>query len=171
MNPLFFTLILILVTGIFLAGCTNQAQEEKSGNINPEPAVKDVTTPEMTSQGDGGRENEKNREWEQSMNTSEDRIKVSEETMPLNSTKDIYLKENPTTGFQWNATITRGLVIETDEYMADHVKPGIVGSGGTHHWMIRGVERGNQTFDAVYRRSWEPLTRNETRYTLNIIIE
>ena len=91
-------------------------------------------------------------------------------TMPLNDTIKVSLKENPTTGYQWNATITSGLMIENNTYVADPVKPGIVGSGGMHYWQVRGIETGNQSFDAVYKRPWETETGNEIRYTIDITV-
>jgi inhibitor of cysteine peptidase len=44
----------------------------------------------------------------------------------------------------------------------------MVGLGGTRTWIIIAKDPGNQKFSASYRRSWEPVTGNETAYIVNI---
>jgi inhibitor of cysteine peptidase len=44
----------------------------------------------------------------------------------------------------------------------------MVGLGGTRTWIIIAKDPGNQKFSASYRRSWEPVTGNETAYSVNI---
>jgi putative hemolysin/predicted secreted protein len=80
----------------------------------------------------------------------------------------VQLKENPTTGFEWNATVTSGLAIESSDYQMDKAAEGMVGVGGTRTWVIVAKDVGTQKFSAVYRRSWEPVTGNETAFTANI---
>jgi len=86
-------------------------------------------------------------------------------TLPVGSTTTIELKENPTTGYAWNVTLTPGLKIETDSYIMDNTSTDRVGVGGTHRWVVRGVSAGKQTFSAIYKRPWEPTTGNETAFT------
>jgi predicted secreted protein len=80
----------------------------------------------------------------------------------------IQLKENPTTGFMWNATLSPGLELQSSDYRQDDAAPGMVGVGGTRTWVIIAKDLGNQTFSASYRRSWENVTGNETAYSVNI---
>jgi predicted secreted protein/putative hemolysin len=80
----------------------------------------------------------------------------------------IQLRENPTTGFAWNATVSSGLEIQSSDYQQDKVAEGMVGAGGNRTWVIAAKDTGTQTFSAVYKRSWEPLTGNETVYSANI---
>jgi len=80
----------------------------------------------------------------------------------------IALKENPTTGFMWNATVTSGLTILNDTYTPDAAAAGMVGVGGTHSWVLTGTETGQQHFRAVYMRSWDNLTGSEDAYVLNV---
>lgn len=153
-------LVMLVMAAVLLAGCTDQnskaSPEEKSQaaqtgeNYSEQSVVSEGTGLEKT-----GDENLQSN---------------SQETMPLNDTINIYLKENPTTGFQWNATVTSGLRIENDTYVADPSKPGVAGAGGMHYWLVRGIAKGDQTFDAIYMRSWEPVTGNESRYTMNILV-
>jgi predicted secreted protein/putative hemolysin len=80
----------------------------------------------------------------------------------------IQLKENPTTGFGWNATVSSGLEIQSSDYQQDKAAEGMVGVGGTRTWVIVANDLGTQKFSASYRRSWEPVTGNETAYRANI---
>jgi putative hemolysin/predicted secreted protein len=80
----------------------------------------------------------------------------------------VQLRENPTTGFGWNATVTSGLEIQSSDYQQDRAAEGMVGVGGTRTWVIVAKDLGTQTFSASYRRSWEAVTGNETAYGVNI---
>lgn len=80
----------------------------------------------------------------------------------------VQLKENPTTGFQWNATVSSGLEIQSSDYQQDKAAEGMVGVGGTRTWVIIAKDLSMQTFSASYRRSWEPVTGNETAYSMKV---
>ena len=80
----------------------------------------------------------------------------------------IQLAENPTTGYQWNATLSPGLELQSTDYRMNDAAPGMVGVGGTRTWIIIAKDLGAQKFSASYRRSWEPVTGNETAYSVNI---
>jgi inhibitor of cysteine peptidase len=80
----------------------------------------------------------------------------------------IQLAENPTTGYQWNATLSPGLELQSTDYRVNDAAPGMVGVGGTRTWIIIAKDLGAQKFSASYRRSWEPVTGNETAYNVNI---
>jgi putative hemolysin/predicted secreted protein len=80
----------------------------------------------------------------------------------------VELSENPTTGFQWNATLSPGLEPVSDNFQTTPHAEGMVGVGGTHTWIILAKDPGTQTFSASYRRSWEAVTGNETAYRVNI---
>jgi len=80
----------------------------------------------------------------------------------------VQLRENPTTGFGWDATVSAGLEIQSSDYQQDKAAEGMVGVGGTRTWVIVAKDLGTQTFSATYRRSWEPVTGDETAYGVNI---
>lgn len=82
----------------------------------------------------------------------------------------VQLRENPTTGFGWNATVSPGLEIQSSDYQQDKAAEGMVGVGGTRTWVIIAKDLGTQNFSASYRRSWEPVTGNETAYSVNISV-
>jgi putative hemolysin/predicted secreted protein len=83
----------------------------------------------------------------------------------------IQLKGNPTTGFEWNATVSPGLEIVSSDYQQDKTPREMVGVGGTVTWILVAKDLGSQKFSASYRRSWEPVTGNETAYnvTINVV--
>jgi len=91
-------------------------------------------------------------------------------TLSEGSTFKIILNENPSTGYSWNTTVSSGLLVETSDYVRGG-KPGLMGAGGTHEWAIKAIGKGEQQFTAVYKRPWEPVTGNETAYTLKIIVQ
>jgi inhibitor of cysteine peptidase len=80
----------------------------------------------------------------------------------------VRLAENPSTGFQWNLTTTAGLSIIKDEYVPDDTSGKLVGSGGTHIWDISTDNIGEQKIQAIYKRSWEPTTGNESTFSMTV---
>ncbi|MFA5221125.1 MAG: protease inhibitor I42 family protein [Methanoregula sp.] len=80
------------------------------------------------------------------------------------------LKENPTTGYQWNLTTTTGLVVTGDRYVPSDATGQLVGSGGTHIWDMTAVQTGDQKITAVYKRSWEAVTGNEQTFSMTIVV-
>lgn len=155
---------MLILAALLLCGCTDQNHPQKTDTTGS-ARVHDVAVKT------GMNKTEEDR-GEKTVNGGEiTGMKTGKhETMRLNDTRTISLKENPTTGYMWNATVTTGLAIENDTYLADRVEPGIVGSGGMHYWLIRAVEPGDQTFHAVYKRSWEPDTENDLRFFMNITV-
>jgi inhibitor of cysteine peptidase len=81
------------------------------------------------------------------------------------------LKENPTTGYRWNLTVTPGLVITNDTFIPSDTTGKLVGSGGTRIWEMGAAGTGTQTIHAVYMRSWEPVTGNETAFSMTVIVQ
>lgn len=89
-------------------------------------------------------------------------------TVAINGSFIVQLRENPTTGYMWNVTVTKGLAITNDGYQMDSQAPNMTGVGGTHSWNMKAVQKGNQTFSGIYKRPWENTTGNETSYVLNV---
>jgi len=98
--------------------------------------------------------------------TEEDNGKTEDITQ--NTRFAVVLSENPTTGFSWNATLSPGLELQSSDYHQDDAPTGMVGVGGTRTWVIVAKDPGDQKFSAVYKRSWEQATGNETTYSVNI---
>lgn len=91
--------------------------------------------------------------------------------MTVNQTALVQLPENPTTGYTWNVTLSDGLTLLNDTYVADAAPEGMVGVGGIHKWVIEAVASGEQKFSGIEKQAWEKETGNETTYTLDILVE
>jgi inhibitor of cysteine peptidase len=83
----------------------------------------------------------------------------------VRNSRRIQLKENPTTGYEWNATVSKGLAIISSDFTEGALAAGMVGVGGTRTWIIQANDLGAQSFNAIYMRSWEATTGNETAYS------
>jgi inhibitor of cysteine peptidase len=82
----------------------------------------------------------------------------------------VRLQENPTTGYSWNLTTTPGLQIINDTYKPTYTTGKMVGSGGTHIWEISAVATGEQKIKGVNMRSWEPVSGNETAFSMTVVV-
>ncbi len=88
----------------------------------------------------------------------------------VGDTFDIFLEENPTTGYQWDLTVSDGLEIIEDEFTQTPGEEERTGSGGIHIWTIGVNEAGEQTIDAIYMRSWEEATGEEDTFSMTISV-
>jgi inhibitor of cysteine peptidase len=100
---------------------------------------------------------------------TEEQNKATVTVNPGNSIT-VTLQENPTTGYQWNLTATPGLLVTSDTYVPSDTTGKRVGSGGTRVWDLSAIAQGEQKIEAVYQRSWEPVTGNETRFSMTIVV-
>lgn len=80
----------------------------------------------------------------------------------------VSLPENPSTGYSWDLTLSDGLYLVSDRYVADDTGIRRVGAGGIHTWDIRATGIGSQQINAVYRRPWEANVAPEKTFTLNV---
>ncbi len=141
-------IVCLLAVAVAFAGCTGT---EKPANQTPQP------TPVGTAVPAGY-------------------FVVTEEqnnaTISVNQSNVITVKlqENPSTGYKWNLTTTPGLKVMSDIYVPSDTTGKVVGSGGTHIWDISAITKGGQKIEGVYNRSWEPLTGNETRFLMTIVV-
>ena len=71
----------------------------------------------------------------------------------------------------WNMTTTPGLQVRNDTYVPSDTSGSMVGSGGTHTWDISATAKGDQKITAVYRRSWETVTGNETSFSMTVVVQ
>ncbi len=148
---------IMLVLVLLVSGCTQPAATPPaSAHVSTAtPAPTDMTTTTMAA---GGKK----------LVTFTEADNGKTGTIAQNSAFAIQLAENPTTGYQWNATLSPGLVLQSTDYRMNEAAPGMVGVGGTRTWIIIAKDLGAQKFSASYRRSWEPVTGNETAYNVNI---
>lgn len=82
------------------------------------------------------------------------------------------LKENPSTGYSWQLSLSKGLsLLSSTYYPPDSSKSSqrlIVGAAGLHSWKIKAIARGSQQVKGTYRRSWEKETGREQTFILNV---
>lgn len=90
-------------------------------------------------------------------------------TLQAGSGITIHLAENPTTGYGWNVTSSRGLQYVNDTFIPPDT--GLVGAGGVHEWQYLAAEKGTGEFSAIYRWPWENVTGNETTFSMAFTIE
>lgn len=76
-------------------------------------------------------------------------------TVPEGSTVLVDLEENPTTGYQWNASVSGSATIATDSFIAPYSDMPLVGAGGYHKWLVTFDGEPSGSFDAAYARPWE----------------
>jgi len=84
------------------------------------------------------------------------------------------LKENPSTGYSWELSLSKGLNLLSDKYYSpESFKKGgefIIGAGGFHLWKIKAVAKGNQQIKGIYKRSWEEETGKEQTFKINVVV-
>ena len=78
----------------------------------------------------------------------------------------VQLESNPTTGYEWNASVSKGLLITNSRYQADANPGNMVGVGGNQIWVVKANAAGKQTFSAIYKRPLRPTTGKETAFVL-----
>jgi predicted secreted protein/putative hemolysin len=80
----------------------------------------------------------------------------------------VQLASNPTTGYDWNATVSPGLAITSERYQQNANPGNMVGTGGNQMWIVKADAAGKQTFSAIYKQPWMQTTGTETSFVLYI---
>lgn len=78
----------------------------------------------------------------------------------------VQLASNPTTGYEWNATVSKGLLITNSRYQQDANPSNMVGVGGNQIWIVKANAAGKQTFSAIDKQPWMPTTGKEKSFVL-----
>ncbi|MEI8331010.1 MAG: protease inhibitor I42 family protein [Methanomicrobiales archaeon] len=87
-------------------------------------------------------------------------------TIPAGERVLVRLTENPTTGYTWNVTSSRGIDIISDTYTAPDVSLG--GAPGYHEWILKPAAVDTYLFKTVYLRPWVGATSTDDTYSLVI---
>jgi inhibitor of cysteine peptidase len=154
--------ILLQVGMICACGCTgstgSQSNNQPLADITPQPEMTEEPVPDMPLSFE--------EEIAELQNKTDNEPPVS---ILIGELAEVALKENPTTGYSWNVSLSDGLVIVNETTIGPE-NDRIVGAGGVHVWTIKAVAPGNQSFSGVYRRSWEPPSDTDTTYIKQYIV-
>lgn len=143
---------LFLVGCLLFAGCTGQ-----DAGVNETPAATATTTTTTAT----------SIPVEEPVFTMDDNGTTV--TVARGSEFAIRLDENPTTGYEWNATYSDNLNLINDTFVPPDTQ--LVGAGGVRVWQFETAETGTAEFMAVYKRPWEEAAGNETTFSISFIIE
>jgi inhibitor of cysteine peptidase len=84
------------------------------------------------------------------------------------------LNENPSTGYSWELSLSKGLGLLSDKYYSPESSKNsgklVIGASGYHSWEIKAVDKGSQQINGIYKRSWEPETGEEQTFKLNVVV-
>jgi inhibitor of cysteine peptidase len=81
----------------------------------------------------------------------------------------IRLNANPTTGYEWNASVSDDTVVTLEKSEYQHGGSDAEGAGGTQVLVFKANKAGTATIDLVYQRSWEPQEDDERiQYTVTV---
>jgi predicted secreted protein len=89
-------------------------------------------------------------------------------TIPMGSRVLVRLNENPTTGYTWNATASKGLAIISDSYTGPDST--LLGAPGHHDWILSPTTVDTYTFRAVSLRPWEGAKPEDPNFSLVIVV-
>jgi inhibitor of cysteine peptidase len=141
-----FVAMLILIACIAVTGCTgSDDQGSTESTVTPTTAPAEVYN--ITAEDDGKT------------------ITVAEGSRIF-----VALEENPTTGYEWNATVSEGLSILSDDFEPSDTSGQVVGAGGIRSWELVATETGTQEFSAVYKRPWEETTGDEDSFAVTFTV-
>ena len=158
--PAVLALLTMAAVLVLFSGCTQPASPAQGSIATVQTTAAAGTDLPATTAQDGKK-----------MVTFTENDNGSTGTIAANTRFAVTLAENPTTGYSWNASTSDGLTILSSDFQGSQHEEGMVGVGGTRTWVILASGTGIQTFSATYLRSWEPVTGNETGYSLSIQIE
>jgi inhibitor of cysteine peptidase len=88
-------------------------------------------------------------------------------TVPADYHVVVRLNENPTTGYVWNATASKGLSIISNTYTAPDT--GLIGAGGYREWILAPENVDTYTFKAISLRPWVGATADAETFSLVIV--
>ncbi len=89
-------------------------------------------------------------------------------TIPVGERVLVRLAENPATGYTWNATASKGLVILKDTYTAPETP--LPGAPGYHEWILSPQTVDTYKFSAVSLRPWEGALPTDESFSLVLVV-
>jgi inhibitor of cysteine peptidase len=89
-------------------------------------------------------------------------------TIPVGERVLVRLAENPSTGYTWNATASKGLAILKDTYTAPETP--LAGAPGYHEWILSPQTVDTYKFSAVSHRPWEGALPTDESFSLVLVV-
>ena len=89
-------------------------------------------------------------------------------TIPVGERVLVRLSENPTTGYTWNATASKGLAVISDIYTAPD--SALMGAAGYHEWILSPKTVDTYIFKTVSLRPWVGATATDDTFCLVILV-
>jgi inhibitor of cysteine peptidase len=90
-------------------------------------------------------------------------------TAGLHDSIVLTLPENPSTGYLWDITATRGLTLLSGTFQRPSSL--LIGAGGNHVWTYQVTGTGTQTLTGSHHRPWVPISVADRKYSLFVQIE
>lgn len=145
----------VIAAVVFAAGCTEEP--ETAENVTENDTAENDTT-EVNETAETG----------QIVTEADNGTSISLEN---GENFTLQLRENPSTGYEWEINMSEGLSILDDYYTQDEAPEDMVGVGGNHTWIIEAVSEGSQQVNGIYKQAWENATGTEENFTLTVEVE
>ena len=158
-SVIFVFCILLLIAG-FSTGCISKIPTPTPATTNVTPATDITTTVTVSVEG---------LTWTATPTIATESRNKAATTLPLNNVMYVTLDENIGTGYYWNMTVTPGLTIVSDKYVAPISTNGM-GASGTHVWEIKATAQGPQKISAILKRPTDATRGVESSYTLFLTV-
>jgi len=158
--------VLILAAGL-IAGCTSTAPALETTAVSPHApdSITSVPTPLTTSLAGTVTSPASGTTYQTLYVNSTSNGDIV--TIPMGTRVLVRLNENPTTGYIWNATATKGLAIISDTYTAP-TDSSLMGAPGYHEWILSPKYVDTYIFKTVSLRPWEGATATDESFSLVI---
>jgi inhibitor of cysteine peptidase len=85
----------------------------------------------------------------------DERTKETVVEVGLGDTIQVWLKEDPTTGYGWELTASGEPILQVEEDAFLPAPAGQCGGEGTRQWLLRAQTAGTASLQMDYRRPWE----------------
>lgn len=83
----------------------------------------------------------------------------------------VELCSNPSTGFEWDYSMSGDNAIKEEGYDYEEPDSDIVGSSGKEIWTFEAIEKGETVINMEYNQPWQGGTKGEWVYTINIVVD
>jgi len=83
----------------------------------------------------------------------------------------IKLCSNPSTGFQWEYTMSEEGIIKEEDHDFEEPEGDAIGAPGMETWTFEALEKGMTEVLMAYSQPWEGGEKDEWTYTISVVVE